>query len=45
MGSQKPPVGNQISWVYADNLDTAHEFYTRILGLECTRERLGSEQA
>ena len=39
MSSDKPPISTQISWVYADDLETAHEFYTRILGFECTRDQ------
>jgi catechol 2,3-dioxygenase-like lactoylglutathione lyase family enzyme len=35
-------ISAQISWVYTADLDSTAEFYSRILGLECSRDEGGA---
>ena len=38
MGNSKASIQAQISWVYTEDLDASTQFYSGVLGLECTRD-------
>jgi predicted enzyme related to lactoylglutathione lyase len=38
MPSAKPSIDAQISWVYTEDLESSHRFYSHILGFECIRD-------
>ena len=42
MGKGKPSIQAQISWVYTEDLDASTQFYSGVLGLECTRDAGGA---
>jgi catechol 2,3-dioxygenase-like lactoylglutathione lyase family enzyme len=38
LGNSKASIQAQISWVYTEDLDASTQFYSGVLGLECTRD-------